>query len=147
MQLIHGLDWGPFSKDKDGNLRRDIFICTFSIISRLVSSDGELSPKELKLIDELMRKNLKLDDEKRKFVSQVFNASRKSETEFRDFVVRYKELLSDKKEMYNWLSEVLISLSQADGNFSDPEYRLIEEFFEILDLDQKKLTKIKESNP
>ncbi len=145
MQLVFGLDWGPFSKDHEGEAQRDIFICTFSIISKLVASDGELSPKELKIIDELMKKSLKLDDEKRKFVTQVFNASRKSETAFAAFVLRYKELLSKKTEMYTWLSEVLITLSMADGVFSDPEFLLMEEFFDILSLDKEKLIQLKSS--
>ncbi len=134
--------WGPFTRDEPGIRQREIYICTFAMLSRLVASDGEISKKELLLIEHLMRETLKLNDERRQFVTRVFNLARKCPTSFEEYARRYKVALESKPKMYEWLIDVLFRISLADEVLDEKETSLLASACNVLGISKEKFDEI-----
>ena len=141
-KLIDSLGQGPFQNSAHGEVQKLIFISTFALIARLVSTDGDMDKKELILIDQLMRQTMKLDEEKRKFANKIFNESRKIEVPTKDYISAYKKALADKPKMYEWLLDVLVRLSFADEVLKPEEESLLLEVCTGFGFDKTKLTQI-----
>lgn len=135
--------WGPFSQDDDGIRQREIYICTFAMLAKLVSSDGDISKKELMLIDHLMRETLKLNEERRNFVTSVFNAARRSPTTFEELARRYKIALRSRPQMYEWLIDVLFRISLADEVLAEEEMEFLHSACRVLDISDEKFEEIR----
>jgi DnaJ like chaperone protein len=135
--------WGPFSRDDNGIRQREIYICTFAMVSKLVSSDGDISKKELLLIDHLMRETLKLNEERRQFVTRVFNLARRCPTSFEEFARRYKMALKKKPQMYEWLIDVLFRISLADEVLAKEEMNYLTSACNVLGISKEKFEEIR----
>ncbi len=141
-ELDKKVGWGPFEKTDQGTQQREIYICTFSLLALLVGSDGDIGKEELNLIGQLIKSTLKLDSEKRTFVQTVFNETKRTSVTFLEMVTRYKEALSDKPQMYVWLSDVLIRLALADGVYSEEEHAYLKIACQTLGLPLDKIDKM-----
>jgi DnaJ-domain-containing protein 1 len=135
--------WGPFSRDEKGIRQREIYICTFAMLSKLVASDGDISRKELLLIDHLMRETLKMNDERRQFVTKVFNLARKSPTSFEEFARRYRVALKKKPQMYEWLIDVLLRISLADEVLAKEELDFLSSACNVLGVSEERFSEIR----
>jgi uncharacterized tellurite resistance protein B-like protein len=135
--------WGPFTRDDSGVKQREIYICTFAMLSKLVSIDGDIGKKELILIDHVMRETLKLNDERRQFVTKVFNLARKSPTSFEEFARRYKMALKKKPQMYEWLIDILFRVSLADEILAKEEMNLLASACNVLGISDEKFKEIR----
>ncbi|HMO17137.1 MAG TPA: TerB family tellurite resistance protein [Oligoflexia bacterium] len=137
------IGWGPFSQNPEGIQQREIYICTFAMLAKFVSSDGEISQKEIQLIDNLMRQTLKLNESRREFVTKVFNLARKSKTDFEEYARRYKVALRDKPKMYEWLIDLLYRASLADEVLAPEELGYLESACKALGVSTEKYNEIK----
>lgn len=135
--------WGPFSQSEDGIQQREIFICTFAMLAKLVSSDGDIGKQEISLIDHLMKQTMKLDDTKRQFVTKVFNLARKTPTSFEEYARRYKLALRKKPKMYEWLIDLLFRIALADEVLAPEELTLLKSACNVLGITEEKFSEIR----
>ena len=142
-QFIKSLGEGPFGESDQGAIQRVVFVSTFALLSKLVASDGDMSSKELLLVEQLMTETMKLDAAKRKYATKVFNEARKSLLPIADFVMAYKAVLQDRPKMYEWLLDILVRVSLADEVIVPEEIKILEEVCEGLGFDEHKLEEIK----
>ncbi len=142
-KLVSRVGKGPFPDTEQGADQRVVFICTFALIAKLTASDGEMDPKELALIDQLMKQTMKLDDSKRKFATLIFNESRRIDVSIAELVNNYKIVLKEKPQMYEWLLDILVRISLADEMLLEQEVALLKEISTLLGFDENKLDEIK----
>jgi len=135
--------WGPFSQSEEGIQQREIFICTFAMLAKIVSSDSDISKQEISLIDHLMKQTMKLDDTKRQFVTKVFNLARKTPTSFEEYARRYKLALKKKPKMYEWLIDLLFRVALADEVLAPEELTLLQSACNVLDISEDKFLEIR----
>ncbi len=133
----------PFDSSEEEQTQRDIYICTFSMLSRITSVDGQVSKDEIQMIDKFMRNVLGLDTERRAFAIQVFNDARRSESTFEQYAEQYFELLSDKPKMLEWMVDVLLKVSCVDRNYSEGEKQLVESARKIFGISDAKFEELK----
>lgn len=130
------------SLSKAEKKQKEIFICTFSMIAKMAGADGTVSKVEASAVDKFIKKVLKLDEDKRAFAIKIFNSARKSDDTFESFAERYKELLKDKPEMYEWMVDVLLRVSLADTVYTDSEADVLERACKAFSLPMDRYKKI-----
>jgi DnaJ like chaperone protein len=133
----------PFGLSKEEQLQKQIFVSTFTMLSKLASSDGTVSKKEAIAVDSFMKKVLELDEARRKFAISVFNSARKSPTTFEECAKQYRELLHDKPRMFEWMVDVLFRLSYADRMISQQEEELLRKACEIFGISEQRYRQIR----
>jgi DnaJ-domain-containing protein 1 len=141
-EFIQKLGEGPFPDTDPGRIQRVVFVATFALLAKLVASDDDLNQKELLLIDQLMTETMKLDSNKRKFATKVFNETRKSTISVSELVVSYRSVLKDKPKMYEWLLDILVRISLADEILMEEESKILNEVSSLLGFDKQKLDEI-----
>jgi DnaJ like chaperone protein len=131
--------------------QREVFICTFSMIAHMAGADGVVTRVEAAAVDKFIKNVLHLDEDRRKFAIQIFNKARKSEATFESFAQRYKELLKDRPEMFEWMADVLLRVSLADEVFTEPEAEILGRACKIFALSTNRyeriLAKYQSKNP
>ena len=121
----------PFGDSAEEQSQRDIFIATFSMLSKLASADGTVSKDEIQIIDRFMKNVLALDAERRAFAIQVFNDARRSDKDFQEFARDYYELLNGKPKMLEWMIDIFLQVSCSDKEYDESEKALIESAYKI----------------
>ena len=130
----------PFGANQEEQTQKKIFVATFSM---LASADGKVSKDEVKIIDRFMKNVLGLDDARRSFAIDVFNQARREEVAFSEYAKQYRELLSDKPKMLEWMVDVLLRISCADECFSDPEQAIVKSACEVFGVSETRYQQLR----
>jgi DnaJ like chaperone protein len=110
------------------------FAATFSMLGKLAKADGMVTPHEIEIIERVMRDNLKLPPDARKFAIDIFNVAKDSEEEFEDFAGQFYTEFGSSPEMLVSLIELLLLLAYADGDLHTQEEAMILEAVRIFGL-------------
>ena len=132
----HALDSGR-SMSSDENRQTLFFLATFSMLGKLSKADGRVSSEEIRVVEQLMDRNLKLSTEARKFAIDIFNQAKNSNDQFRDYAVQFYEEFRDSSEALFQLIDLLLTLANADGVMHPEEEKLIEEAVVIFGLERE----------
>ena len=132
----HALDSGR-SMSSEENRQTLFFLATFSMLGKLSKADGKVSVEEIRVVEQLMDRNLNLSRDARKFAIDIFNEAKNSEDQFRDYAIQFYEEFSDSKEALFQLVDLLLTLANADGVMHPAEEKLIEEAVVIFGLDRE----------
>ena len=111
------------------------FLATFSMLGKLAKADGQVSPQEINVIEQVMRDNLKLTPEAREFAINIFNAAKDSDESFEDFAIQFRDEFGDHPEVLSSLIELLLLVAHSDGQLHPEEDALIMEAVHIFGLD------------
>ena len=132
----HALDSGR-SMSAEENRQTLFFLATFSMLGKLSKADGKVSVEEIRVVEQLMDRNLNLSSDARKFAIDIFNEAKNSEDQFRDYAIQFYEEFSDSKEALFQMVDLLLTLANADGVMHPAEEKLIAEAVVIFGLDQQ----------
>ena len=86
-----------------------------------------MSSEEIRVVEQLMDRNLKLSSEARKFAIDIFNQAKNSNDQFRDYAVQFCEEFRNSREALFQLIDLLLTLANADGVMHPEEEKPIEE--------------------
>ena len=131
----HAIDSGR-KMSSDENRQTLFFLATFSMLGKLSKADGRVSSEEIRVVEQLMDRNLKLSAEARKFAIDIFNQAKNSNDQFRDYAVQFYEEFRDSREALFQLIDLLLTLANADG-VMHPKKKLIEEAVVIFGLERE----------
>jgi len=101
------------------------FAATFSMLGKLAKADGMVTPHEIEVIERVMRNNLRLSADARKFAIDIFNVAKDSDERFEDFAGQFYAEFGSSPEMLASLIELLLLLAYADGDLHDAEEIMI----------------------
>ncbi len=132
----HALDSGR-SMSLEENRQTLFFLATFSMLGKLSKADGQVSAEEIRVVEQLMDRNLKLSSDARRFAINIFNEAKNSQDQFRDYALQFYEEFRDSKEALFQLIDLLLTLANADGVMHPEEERLIEEAVAIFHLERE----------
>ncbi len=110
------------------------FTATFSMLGKLAKADGVVSSDEIAVIERVMRDNLKLSTEARRFAIDIFNAAKDSEQAFEDFANQFYIEFGSSPEILTSLIELLLLIAHADGRLHESEEVMIGEAVRIFGL-------------
>ena len=73
------------------------FITTFSLLAKLAKADGVVSKSEVDVIDELMKRDMRMDRQGRSYAIQIFDAAKDSTDSFEDYARQFYQLFSGQR--------------------------------------------------
>ena len=126
----HTMDGGGRLNDHE-ELQGIYFVTTFSMLGKLSKSDGQVSPEEIEVVDQLIKNHLRLPGEARKFAIRIFTEGKNSSDAFEDYASQFYQAFRSRPEVLVSLVDLLLRVSHADGVLHPEEERLIQQAVDI----------------
>ena len=101
------------------------FITTFSLLAKLTKADGVVSREEIRAIDQLMTRDLRMHEQARKYAIQVFHAAKTSQSTFEDYATQFYQNFSEQPQILRSMVDVLLRVAAADRDYHPKEEKLI----------------------
>ncbi len=119
------------------------FIATFSMLAKLVKSDGRVTKDEIDSINKFMLNDLKLTPESRLAAMNIFNTAIHSTESFQSFAVQFYSSFSNQPRFLEMMIDVLLRVSVADGEMNPNEEKLILEAVQIFNFSHREFEILK----
>ncbi|MCB1692024.1 MAG: co-chaperone DjlA [Pseudomonadales bacterium] len=101
------------------------FTGVFSMLGKLAKADGVVSQHEIDMVERVMRDNLRLTPDARRFAIQVFNTAKNSSDSFEDYARQFHQEFRFQREVLTSIIDLLLVVAHADGAMHPTEERLI----------------------
>ncbi len=101
------------------------FLAAFSMLAKLVRSDGRVSDAEIGAIERFMIRDLGMGPEKRRDVYAVFEVALQSPETFEGFATQFYHQFRYRPELIELMLDILFRVAVADGAMAGAEERLI----------------------
>jgi DnaJ like chaperone protein len=108
---------------------------TFSLFSRLASTDKKISQQEIDFIERFMQKELNLDSIQRKNAIEIFRRAKSSSLSYEQILSSIKTTFSHSPPLLENLLEALVCLALADGRIQSAEETLLRSTARAFDLE------------
>ncbi|MGV0035170.1 MAG: co-chaperone DjlA [Candidatus Azotimanducaceae bacterium WSBS_2022_MAG_OTU7] len=132
----HTMDGNKFLGE-DEERHGIFFVTTFSMLGKLSKADGQVSPEEIEVVEQVITDNLRLPPEARQFAIKIFNAGKDSTSSFEDYARQFHEAFHDRPEVLTSLVDLLLRISHADGVLHPAEEQLIVQAVNIFGIRQE----------
>ncbi|MFT5209988.1 MAG: DnaJ like chaperone protein [Flavobacterium sp.] len=134
-----------FDKGSDGgglfsaleNKQTIYFTATFSMLGKLAKADGTVTQQEIDVIDRVMRENLRLNSQARKFAVQIFNTAKDSDESFENFAQQFYEEFGRSEAVLTSIIDLLLLVAHADQEVGAAEEKMILSAVKIFRLEQQ----------
>ncbi|MBW2368398.1 MAG: TerB family tellurite resistance protein [Deltaproteobacteria bacterium] len=128
-----------FDQSNESGYRRDVqmlgndqaqaqltfFVGAFSMLAKLVQSDGRVSAKEIDSIERFMAEDLSLDPESRNAARNIFNTAMASAGTFQDYVSQFYNQFRSEPKLLEMMIDIMLRVSVSDGRYSASEEAMI----------------------
>jgi DnaJ like chaperone protein len=101
------------------------FVALFSMLGKLAKADGQVSAAEIRLVEEFMTRQLRLDGQARQAAQRIFNEAKDSPYSFEDFARQYRQFIGHERQMLLQMMGLLVRVAAADGEVHPEEERLL----------------------
>jgi len=119
------------------------FVAVFSMLAKLVKSDGQISRGELDTIQRFMLYDLGLEPQSRMFAVNVFNAALQSPNTFEEFASQFYGQFHSEPQLLEMMVDILLRVAVADGAMSTTEEQLIRTAVRIFGFSEATYEKIR----
>lgn len=102
------------------------FVGAFSMLAKMVTSDGSMVSQERAKVEEFITKDLRLSGQERQAAINVFNAALTSRGTFEEFALQFYQNFASERSILELLMDVLVRVAAADGTISSPEMSLLD---------------------
>ena len=119
------------------------FVATFSMLAKVASADGRISPEELRTVKNFMVNQLNLNPESQRFAVEIFETAINSPITFEDFAGQFYLQFRNQPQLLDVMIDVLLRLSVADGTLSESEEKLISSAARIFHFSEQKYSELK----
>lgn len=131
----HGLSGGVTNTmSHQQQAQATYFISVFSMLAKMARADGVVTRHEIDLVQEFMRRDLRLDPAAQRAAIKVFRTARDSSIPFQDFARQFHEIFRSDRQMLLSMLDLLHRMALADGQLSATERELLEEAARIFQL-------------
>ncbi|MDY0161879.1 co-chaperone DjlA [Desulfobotulus sp.] len=110
------------------------FVAAFSMLAKLTKVDGRISEAEIRTIEEIMEKDLRLNTESRKIAIQIFRTAVQSPETFESFAIQFADAFRHQRQILELMADILFRVAASDGGVSSDEERLIRSAVRIFGL-------------
>lgn len=120
------LEGGETPRPQSGEAAQfTFFVATFSMLGKLARVDGQVSPEEIRSVENFMQNDLRLDAQSRRVAMEIFHAAGRSGDSFEAFARQFYSNFSGQPQLLDLLIDILLRVALADGVMSPAEERLI----------------------
>ncbi|MDC7248279.1 MAG: TerB family tellurite resistance protein [Sphaerochaetaceae bacterium] len=140
---VHNESERPSSFSSIDQTQMVFFVGAFSMLARMVTSDGSMVTSERQKVEEFISRDLKLGPDGRNAALRVFNAALSNNAgTFDQFALQFYQNFSHEKALLELMMDVLVRVAAADGTISDPERKLIDSAARIFRISDSLLASI-----
>jgi len=118
------------------------FVAAFSMLAKLTKVDGQVTEPEMNTIRQFMARELNLNAQSRQAAEQIFQTALNTPQSFEDFAGQFYQHFAGQTQLLEFMIDILLRVSVADGSLTDAEERLIlsaVRIFRISDSDYQKI--------
>jgi DnaJ like chaperone protein len=119
------------------------FIGTFSMLAKLVTSDGKVSRDEIAAVENFATTDLGLNPTDRKVAMNIFHTAMNSPARFEDFAIQFFGHFRHQSQMIEMMVDILLRVGIADGNIAVAEEALILSAVRIFNFDTSRYEQLK----
>ena len=112
------------------------FVGSFSMLAKLAAADGNVSPAEVRTVEEFMNRDLRLDPISKQTAVRIFEAALSSGESFEALARQFYGEFREHRQLLDLLIDILVRVAAADGKISDREETLILEAVSIFGFTQ-----------
>jgi len=110
------------------------FVSLFSMIAKMAKADGNVSPEEAALINQIAKTQMNMDSEDRKAAKKIFNNALSDDYSIYDYAAQYKQITRNQ-QMREMVYRLLFAVAFADGKLHPNEDAILKEIPSHLGLD------------
>jgi len=111
------------------------FVALFSMLAKMANADGIVDQSETELINQLARKQLRMDEEDRKSAGIIFNNALNDSYSIYDYAKQYRQI-AGSRQMCEMVYRLLFAVAYADGSLHKDEDTILQQIPSHLGLDQ-----------
>jgi DnaJ like chaperone protein len=101
------------------------FLAAFSMLAKLVHSDGKIAQKELETIHKFMVQDLNLDIQSQQVAVSIFNTALQSSHPFESYAEQFYQQFRNEPQMLRLMVDLLLRVAASDGSISPAEDTII----------------------
>ena len=119
------------------------FVASFSMLAKLIKSDGHVTEPEIQSVRQFMVDDLHLNAQSRLAAEHIFRAAMDSSESFENFALQFYQHFNHQPQLLELMMDILFRVALADGALHDVEERLIKSAAGIFKFDSAAYLKIK----
>lgn len=127
-----------FSKNKlltpDERAQMTFFVASFSMLAKLVQSDGRISEPEIESVHQFMTQDLRLNAQSTNAAEMIFKTALNSPQSFNDFAMQFYQQFHNQSQLMEMMVDILLRVSVADGELNTAEEQLIKSAVNIFNI-------------
>lgn len=105
------------------------FVSAFSMLAKLASVDGRVSPKALDTIESFAERDLGLRNQTKEIAFEIFHTALNSPASFDDFAHQFYQHFSNRPELLDMMVDILLRVGLAEGSCTPAQEALIQGAF------------------
>ncbi|WP_024334964.1 co-chaperone DjlA [Desulfotignum balticum] len=110
---------GSLSSNEEAQLI--FFTAAFSMLAKLCKADGQVSEKEIQVVEAFMKQDLQLDATGQESAKKIFRQAVRSSESFEAFAMQFYSVFRTQPNIISLMMDVLFRVGAADGRLSDAE--------------------------
>ena len=101
------------------------FVASFSMLAKLIRSDGQVTEPEIQTVRQFMIDDLHLNAQSRLAAEHIFRAAMDSNESFENFAIQFYQYFNNQPQLLELMMDILFRVALADGALQVAEERLI----------------------
>lgn len=119
------------------------FVAVFSMLSKMAKADGKICENEYETVEQFIKKDLHLNTESRKIAITIFKTAAHSDETFEQFANQFYEHFHTQPGFLDFIIDILLRVSTADGRYSEEEEDLLLKAVHIFNYPTESYLKLK----
>lgn len=131
--MFDGENAGQVAIGKDSNrlsngetAQMTFFVASFSMLAKLIRSDGKVTEPEIQTVRQFMVDDLHLNPQSRLAAEHIFRAAMDSNESFENFAVQFYQNFYNQPQLLELMIDILFRVALADGAMHTAEEQLIQ---------------------
>ncbi len=101
------------------------FVAAFSMLAKLVKSDGRIEKEEIDTIERFMVEDLNLDPNSRRYAREIFQTALHSHETFEGFAVQFYQQFRYQPQFLDLIIDILLRVAVSDSALNANEEKVI----------------------
>lgn len=119
------------------------FVGAFSMLAKIANADGKICEYEHEIVEQFIKKDLRLNAESRNIAMTIFRKAADSNETFEQYATQFYEHFRSQPGFLEFILDVLVRVSTADGVFSEEEEALLLKAVRVFQYPTESYLKIK----
>jgi len=114
------------------------FVGTFSMLAKLVRTDGRIGKEEIDTIERFMAEDLNLDPQSRQYARNIFQSALNSPETFEGFAGQFYTHFRYQPQFLELIIDILLRVATADGGLNANEENVIRSALRVFHFSEEK---------